>query len=88
MFYWIERQHDQMRPAIARFKVFYGHGEELQAGDLSLAGGARRSFTLTGIGDYMAGGFYYWGGAVNYLAQWVEPGAIRGNVAMVQPRTL
>jgi hypothetical protein len=32
MFYWIERQHDQTRPAIARFKVFYGHGEELQAG--------------------------------------------------------
>jgi hypothetical protein len=86
MFYWVDRSQDATKPATMRYKVIYGNGEELHAENLSVSGGARRSFSLAALGHYMSGGFYYWGGTVNFLGQWVEPGQIRGNVVSVRPR--
>jgi hypothetical protein len=86
MLYWIERSMDVTKPESLRYKVIYGNGEELHAENLSVAGGARKTFDLAAIGHYMAGGFYYWGGTVNFIGQWVEPGQIRGNVVSVRPK--
>jgi hypothetical protein len=86
MFYWLERRLDAKHPAIMRYKVMYGDGEELHAKDLSVAGGAQRQFNMAALGHYMSGGFYYWGGAPNFLAQWVGSDGIKGNVVSVRPR--
>jgi hypothetical protein len=86
LFYWAETplasastQQLRMRYKLYTADVTYGPG------DLSVAGGQPRSFPTVGQGDYYSGGIFPLNGRVNFLAQWVEPDGIKGNVVSYVP---
>jgi len=54
-----------------------------QVTDLSVAGGTTRIFNRFAMGDYFKGGAFVWNGNLNFLAQWVEQDAVKGNILSV-----
>ena len=88
LFYWIDvPPKDAPNPnnLLARYKMLLGVKGQFQSGYLSVASGQKRPFDRTEIGDYVKGGFFDWNGKVNFLAQWREPDAIKGNVVSIVP---
>lgn len=83
LLYWIEapRTLSSRRRYAARYSVFEGESHTAPAHlSLSVGGAARSWSTQENIGDYMTGGFFWKDGALNYVAQWVEPEGIKVNI--------
>ena len=66
-----------------RGKLLCNRVGHYQVTDLSVAGGATRSFSRIPIGDYFKGSAFVWNSNLNFLTQWVEPGADKGNILSV-----
>ena len=68
----------------ARYVTIDGDSSISAQSTLSVSNGAARSWnTHAPLGDYVVGGFLWRHKTLNYLAQWVEPGIVKGNVLTV-----
>jgi len=87
-FYWIDAP-PKTDPAAtnkltARYQVFYAGGS-FPAGYLSVSGGAKRTFSRIGIGDYFSGGYFWMNNQLNFLCQWNESDGIKANIVSLPP---
>lgn len=87
LFYWIEappKDSPEKDKLLARYTVLFSSKGQFQSGYLSVNNGQRRYFTRSWIGHYFQGGFFYWDGKVNFLAQWRENDGVKGNILSIQ----
>ena len=88
LFYWIDAppktDPSATNKLTARFQVFYPGGS-FPPGTLSVSGGAKRTFSRVGIGDYFSGGYFWLNHQLNFLCQWNETDGIKANVVSMPP---
>jgi hypothetical protein len=91
LFYWVEAQPStstdpDKTKVLVRYQIFHS-GQPWPPGYLSVQNGSKRYFGRSGIGDYFSGGYFWMNGELNFLAQWKEPDAIKGNIVSLPPST-
>jgi hypothetical protein len=86
LFYWVDAPPSTAADPnhlVVRGKLLCNRVGHYQVTDLSVAGGATRSFNRFAMGDYFKGGAFVWNSDLNFLAQWVEQDAAKGNILSV-----
>ena len=83
MAYWIEAPRVGItdKKYAIRYMIFDGDYGTSCPAYLSVRDSRPRTWSVRqNLGDYMSGGFFWKNNTLNYLGQWVEPGAIRANI--------
>jgi hypothetical protein len=81
--YWIEAPRTGLadKKFAIRHSIFEGDLNTSCPANLSVKDGQPRTWsTSQTLGDYMSGGFFWKDQRLNYVAQWVEPDGIKGNI--------